>query len=305
MADIWVEKYRPTTLDDVVGNEMTLNRLRLIAKQGNVPNILLAGPPGTGKTTSILALAKELLGPNFHKATKELNASDERGIDTVRDIIKRFAKEHQELEPGQHKIVILDEADSMTDAAQQALRRLMEVHSGTTRFALACNQSTKIIEPIQSRCAIVRFAKLTDEQILQRVVHVCVKENVVYDEGGMDALIFTAEGDMRNALNNLQSTVNGFGFVNRENVLKVCDMPPPSKVKILLESCKKSEWRPAHDQAAELIREGYTPTDILGVIRAVLRRLDIKEHTRTEFLKEVARCDFYMRDGITSMLQLE
>ena len=133
----------------------------------------------------------------------ELNASDARGIDVVRDKIKMFAKKRVNLPAGQHKLVILDEADSMTAAAQQAMRRTMELFSSTTRFALACNTSNKITEPIQSRCAILRFTRLSDEQLLRRLQYVCKEEGVSYEPEGLEALIFTAEGDMRNALNNL------------------------------------------------------------------------------------------------------
>jgi replication factor C subunit 2/4 len=147
----WIEKYRPEFLSDVVGNSEAVSRLSAIATVGNLPNIILAGPPGIGKTTSILCLAREMLGDSYKNAVLELNASDARGIDIVRNKIKMFAQKKVTLPPGKHKIIILDEADSMTGAAQQALRRTMEIYSATTRFALACNNSTKIIEPIQSR----------------------------------------------------------------------------------------------------------------------------------------------------------
>ncbi|KAI5427303.1 hypothetical protein KIW84_032643 [Lathyrus oleraceus] len=146
----WVEKYRPSKVVDIVGNEDAVSRLQVIARDGNMPNLILSGPPGTGKTTSILALAHELLGPNYREAVLELNASDDRGIDVVRNKIKMFAQKKVTLPPGRHKVVILDEADSMTSGAQQALRRTMEIYSNSTRFALACNTSSKIIEPIQS-----------------------------------------------------------------------------------------------------------------------------------------------------------
>lgn len=153
----WIEKYRPEFLSDVVGNGEAVSRLSAIATVGNLPNIILAGPPGIGKTTSILCLAREMLGESYKNAVLELNASDARGIDIVRNKIKMFAQKKVTLPPGKHKIIILDEADSMTAAAQQALRRTMEIYSATTRFALACNNSTKIIEPIQSRYHIVSY----------------------------------------------------------------------------------------------------------------------------------------------------
>ncbi|KAI5665050.1 hypothetical protein M9H77_24373 [Catharanthus roseus] len=224
----WVDKYRPTKVADIVGNEDAVARLQVIAQDGNMPNIILAGPPGTGKTTSILALDHELLGPNYKEAVLELNASDDRGIDVVRNKIKMFAQKKVTLPPGRHKIIILDEADSMTSGAQQALRRTMEISSNSTRFALACNTSSKVIEPIQSRCALVRFSRLTKQEILSRLMAVVAAEKVPYIPEGLEAIIFSADGDMRRALNNLQATYSGFGFVNQENEtgfahMRICD----------------------------------------------------------------------------------
>lgn len=189
----WIEKYRPEFLRDVVGNSEAISRLSAIAKVGNLPNIILTGPPGIGKTSSILCLAREMLGESYKNAVLELNASDARGIDVVRNKIKMFAQKKVTLPPGKHKIIILDEADSMTSAAQQALRRTMEIFSSTTRFALACNNSTKIIEPIQSRCAILRFSRLQDAEVLTRLQQICAAERVTFDAGGLEAIIFIAE----------------------------------------------------------------------------------------------------------------
>lgn len=230
-----IEKYRPESLKDIVGNTDAIERLRSIAVAGNLPNIILAGSPGIGKTTSILCLAREMLGENYKNAVLELNASDARGIDVVRNKIKMFAQKKVTLPPGKHKIIILDEADSMTASAQQALRRTMEIYSSSTRFALACNNSTKIIEPIQSRCAVLRFTKLSDSEILMRLQQVCALENIGYELSGLEAIIFTSEGDMRHALNALQSTVSGFNHVTSENVFKVCDQPHPVKLHAVLE----------------------------------------------------------------------
>ena len=218
-----------------------------------MPNVIISGPPGTGKTTSIGCLAREMLGDAYSKAVLELNASDDRGIDVVRNRIKMFAQKRVTLPPGKTKIIILDEADSMTSAAQQAMRRTMEIYSSSTRFALACNLSSKIIEPIQSRCAILRYTKLSNKQLLKRLIEVCRAEQVSYDDSGLEAILFTAEGDMRHALNNLQATNSGFGHISAENVWKVCDQPHPVKMKKTVDKCLAGEL----DDAVALIHGLY------------------------------------------------
>eukprot|EP00002_Diphylleia_rotans_P027703 TRINITY_DN5561_c0_g1_i4.p1 TRINITY_DN5561_c0_g1~~TRINITY_DN5561_c0_g1_i4.p1 ORF type:complete len:305 (+),score=68.33 TRINITY_DN5561_c0_g1_i4:45-959(+) len=247
----WVEKYRPTDLSQVMGNEDAVQRLQIIAADGNMPHLLLSGPPGTGKTTSVLCLAHMLLGSSFRDAVLELNASDDRGIDTVRTKIKMFAQKKVTLPPGRHKIIILDEADSMTDAAQQALRRTMEIYSATTRFALACNMSSNIIEPIQSRCAILRYTRLADEQIMAKLLEICENEKVAYTSEGLEAIIFTAEGDARQAINNLQSTHAGMALVDADNVFKICDQPHPKLVRSIIESCLQGSL----DEAIAILME--------------------------------------------------
>jgi replication factor C subunit 2/4 len=247
-----VEKYRPVFLDDIVGNTETIERLKIIAKDGNMPHVIISGMPGIGKTTSVLCLARQLLGDAYKEAVLELNASDERGIDVVRNRIKGFAQKKVTLPAGRQKIVILDEADSMTSGAQQALRRTMEIYSGTTRFAFACNQSNKIIEPLQSRCAILRYARLTDGQVVKRLYQICQAEKVEYSDDGIAALVFSAEGDMRQAINNLQSTHAGFGFVNGDNVFRVVDSPHPIKVQAMIKNCQEQKIDDALDGLKEL-----------------------------------------------------
>ncbi|KAK9823633.1 hypothetical protein WJX72_004352 [[Myrmecia] bisecta] len=300
----WVEKYRPTLIKDIVGNTDAVARLQVISEEGNMPNLILSGPPGTGKTTSILCMAHALLGPNYKEGVLELNASDDRGIDVVRNKIKMFAQKKATLPPGRHKIIILDEADSMTGGAQQALRRTMEIYSNTTRFALACNQSTKIIEPIQSRCAIVRYTKLSDAEVLARVLQVCQMEGVAHVPQGLEAIVFTADGDMRQALNNLQATHSGFGLVNQENVFKVCDQPHPLLVADIVRNCIEAHIDEAYDGMRALCDLGYSAMDIITTVFRVVRNFNMDEFLKLEFIREVGFCHIRISDGSNSRLQL-
>ncbi|KAG5219862.1 replication factor [Salix suchowensis] len=249
-----VEKYRPQILDDVVGNTETVERLKVIAKDGNCPHIIISGLPGIGKTTSIHCLAHQLLGDAYKEGVLELNASDERGIDVVRNKIKAFAQKKVTLPPGRHKIIILDEADSMTSGAQQALRRTMEIYSNTTRFCLACNMSNKIIEPIQSRCAMLRYAKLRDQEILKRLLEICEMEKVEYNDDGLTALIFTSEGDMRQAINNYSLPIGFRFYLSRQCLQRI------------IRACLKSDINGAMEKLNELWDQGYSAVDIVTTI---------------------------------------
>ncbi|KAG8175323.1 hypothetical protein JTE90_002868 [Oedothorax gibbosus] len=300
----WVEKYRPKTFPEIVGNEEAIQRFEVFSREGNIPNVILAGPPGVGKTTTILCLAKIMLGPCFKDAVLELNASNDRGIDVVRNKIKMFAQQKVTLPKGKHKIIILDEADSMTEGAQQALRRTMEIYSKTTRFALACNASDKIIEPIQSRCAMVRFGKLSDLQILAKIMEVCKKEDVSYTDEGLEALIYTAQGDMRQALNNLQSTHSGFGHVSSEYVFKVCDEPHPLLIKKMIQYCVDGELDEAYQSLNHLWKLGYACEDIISNIFRVCKTHEMPEYLKLEFIKEIGLTHLRIVQGVHSLLQL-
>lgn len=318
-----MEKYRPVFLDDIVGNSETVERLKIIAKDGNMPHMIISGMPGIGKTTSILCLARQLLGDAYKEAVLELNASDERGIDVVRNRIKTFAQKKVTLPHGRHKIVILDEADSMTSGAQQALRRTMEIYAGTTRFAFACNMSNKIIEPLQSRCAILRYSRLTDGQVVKRLYQIAKAENIEYSDDGIAALVFSAEGDMRQAINNLQSTHSGFGLVSGDNVFRVVDSPHPVKVQAMIKSCQEQKIDDALDSLRELWYDvscpfrrwltdrnhrrnlGYSSHDIITTMFKVTKTMpSLSEHSKLEFVREIGFTHMRILEGVQTYLQL-
>lgn len=305
MPDIWLEKYRPTIFDDVVGNRGSVEILRAHASDGTFPHLLLSGPPGCGKTTVVHCLARAHLGEYYGVGCTELNASDDRGIDVVREKIKGFAQQKVTLPEGKLKMIILDEADSMTGAAQQAMRRTMELYSQTTRFALACNISSKIIEPIQSRCAILRFGRIVDDELIKRLKFVLDKEGAPHEQSGLEALVFSAEGDMRNVLNGAQSTYNAFGVVNQETVFKMNDQPQPKTIRKALEGCLAQDWEAAFGPVHQLHSQGYSTADIISTFARVTKTIDVPEHVKLEWLKEIGLAHMRVNAGATGLLQLD
>lgn len=234
-----------------------------------------------------------------------MNASDARGIDVVRQKIKMFAQRKVSLPLGRHKIIILDEADSMTTGAQQALRRTMELYSNTTRFALACNMSSKMIEPIQSRCAILRFTKLTDIDILKRLHTVIQNEHINdYTNDGLQSILFTASGDMRQALNNLQSTYTGCGSITTDNVFKIVDIPHPQSITQILDSCYHNDIRSAVLDLRQLYEQGYAGVDLIQTLFRVCKNAQMDNNKKLLYLKEISMTHIRICDGNDTPLQL-
>lgn len=300
----WIEKYRPQTLDDVVGNKSAIDRFKVLAVNGNIPNMILTGPPGTGKTTSLLCLCRQLLNDKMKTAFLELNASDERGINVVREYIKDFAKTKVDLPEGRHKIVLLDESDAMTDAAQQAMRRTMEIFSNTTRFVFACNQSEKVIEPIQSRCAVVRFAPVDEGEVAVRLEKICELEGVKYESEGINAIARISEGDMRVAINALQSTFFRTGFISQENVLSTVDVPNPNAIKDVFQSILEDDIRKSITILNTLVKKGHNYNEIVKSMFSTCRRMEMEEKLKLEFLKEIGLTQLTISQGSASLIQL-
>lgn len=243
-------------LKDIFDQVQIVSRLESLVKRSEeMPHLLFAGPPGTGKTTTALCLAYEIMGESWKDYTLELNASNERGIDTVRERIKNFASYADRREGIPFRIVLLDESDAMTSDAQTALRRIMEESSRTTRFILTANYSSNIIEPIQSRCAVFRFSRLPGTEVVRYLEDICRKEGVKFDTEGLEKIYEATEGDMRHALNMLQAA-STLGDVSRESVERVTGLSGKSKVAEILDMAFEGDFAEARNKTIELLQVG-------------------------------------------------
>ncbi|MEM2411179.1 MAG: replication factor C small subunit, partial [Desulfurococcaceae archaeon] len=259
---LWAEKYRPRTLDEVVNQKEVVERLKKFVSEKSIPHMLFAGPPGTGKTTVAHAMAHDLYGDNYRQYLLELNASDERKIEVIRTKVKEFARSKVVGEIP-FKMVLLDEADNMTADAQQALRRLMELYSANTRFILTANYPSKIIEPIQSRCAVFRFVALKREDVVSRLLYICQNEKIKCREKAVETIYDISEGDMRKAINVLQAAA-ALGEVTEEAIYKVVGLAHPREVREMLQLALAGNFTEARKKLRDLmVTYGLSGLDIV------------------------------------------
>lgn len=302
----WVEQYRPTKLVDVVNQTEIISRLKQFIKDKAMPHLIFAGPAGTGKTTCALVMVREIYGrkmtPNI--TFLELNASDERGINVIRTIIKDFAKAKPPLNIP-FKILILDEADNMTSPAQQALRRTMEKYTRNCRMILICNYSNKIILPIQSRAVVFRFSKLSDNDIKERLKFIVAKENIKIDESGLNALIKVSRGDLRRAINYLQSSSTLSDDINEDIILRIAGEVPSEEIKKILNYSIKGELQLAKLTLDKLIREyGLSGNNLIRQMHREVYNLKISEEQKIEIIKILAEIEYRLSQGGTEIIQL-
>jgi len=301
---LWTEKYRPRTLGEIIDQEEIVSRLQEFVKRAAMPHCLFAGPPGTGKTTAALCLARDLFGERFQDVFMELNASDERGIDVVRTTVKEFAR-MASLSSVPFKILVLDEADNMTSDAQSALRRTMEKYTDTCRFILCCNYSGRIIEPIQSRCALFRFTPLADEKIVEYLHHIAKNEGLKFTETGLKSVVEVAEGDLRKAINTLQAASSMSKGITEESVYQVVGRAKPTDVHDMLSHALKGDFMKAREELRHLlVRYGLSGSEIVRQVHSEIFRLAIPEKKRIELIEAVGEIDFRLVQGGDEEVQL-
>ena len=303
-AALWTEKYRPATLDGIKNQFDIVNSLKNFVKNKTMPHCLFAGPPGTGKTTAALCLASDLFKERTMDLYLELNASDARGIDVIRTTVKDFAR-IATISDAPFKILTLDEADNMTADAQQALRRTMERYTNTCRFILCCNYSGKIIEPIQSRCAIFRFKPLKVEDVSEYLAFIGKKESFELSKEGVDAIIELSEGDMRRAINITQSSASLTNKIDEKTVYQVVGRAKPGDVKNLLNIAINGEFAKARDELRNmLLIEGLSGTDILRQMHSEIFKLNIEEEKKIAIADAVGETEFRLVQGGGEEIQL-
>lgn len=301
----WVEKYRPESLDDLISQKEIVSTIQKFIKEERLPHLLFYGPPGVGKTSTILAVAKQLFKPgHFQSQVLELNASDDRGIGMVRDQVMSFASTRSIFSSG-FKLVILDEADSMTKDAQNALRRTIEKFTENTRFCLICNYLNKIIPALQSRCTKFRFAPLKMELIKPRLDMVIEKEKLTVDEGGMKAITHLSGGDMRKALNIMQSTAMAFpSGITEERVYTCTGHPLKADIRAILQWMLQEDFGSASSKISNMKQlKGLALQDIITEVHLLVQRIEFPHKIKIQVLERLAEIEYRLAGGSSEKLQ--
>lgn len=305
VSEIWTEKYRPTEFLEVVGQDNITKRIESLTNSMNIPHLLFAGPAGTGKSTLALIIVKKLFKDAWKDNYLELNASDERGINTVREKVKNFART-KSIGKVPFKVIFLDEADALTPEAQQALRRTMENYSSNCRFILSCNYSSKVIDPIQSRCAIFRFKLLEKKDIEKRLKTIAEKENLTTTPEAMEVIYEGSEGDCRRAINILQATASISPSITAELVSTIISNAKPKDIKIVLDYALAGDFQNAREKLLDvMLKESISGQDVIKAIQKEVWGLPIEPEIKVKLTEKTGEAEFRIVEGSDPFIQLQ
>lgn len=296
------EKYRPDSLDDVIGQDEIINNIKTKLEEGDVQDMLFAGPPGVGKTSTAIALVKDMYGDNWSANFKELNASDDRGIDAVREEIKEYAKANFD---DKKRVIFLDEADSLTDQAQSALRRTMEQNSDNCLYILSCNYKGKLIPAIQSRCVVYNYGNVDEEEIKEYLMEISNKEDLDITEDAIRVVASYAGGDVRSALIALGQMAIGPGTTDKDEVYKLLPISDEDDIRRLIQFCVDGEFNEALEYADELMYDkGLTARNIMSQLHEVVWDMDIDDEVKVRVINRVGEADFRINEGADERMQI-
>ena len=304
-SEIWTEKYRPTTYEGFVGQEEIVKRIKGLTNSLNIPHLLFAGPAGIGKSTLALIVVKELFKDHWKENYLELNASDERGINIVREKVKSFART-KSIGNVPFKIIFLDEADALTPEAQQALRRTMENYASTCRFVMSCNYSSKIIDPIQSRCSIFRFRLLEKKDIEKVIRIISEKENLTIDDKALEGIYEASEGDCRRCINLLQSTSAVSPNITKDLISTITSETKPKDIKIILEYALAGDFEGSREKLLDLmLKEAISGQDVIKVMPKEIWNLTIEPEIKVKLTEKTGEAEFRITEGSDPFIQLQ
>lgn len=305
MYDIWTEKYRPEEFGEIVGQENIVERVKSFVETKELPHLLFAGPAGSGKSSLTLVIARKMFGNTWKQNFLELNASDSRGIDVVRTRIKDFART-KSIGGMPYKICFLDESDALTSEAQNALRRTMENYSDICRFILSCNYSSKIIEPIQSRCAVFKFRRLSENDVKKRVEHIAKKEKVNISDDALKAIYELSEGDMRKAINLLQVAATNSKSIKEKTIYEVASLAEPKEIRKMVDYALEGKFIDSRKVLRYLLLEnGVSGQDIIKQISNLVYDLNVSDKIRIELIERIGEFEFRIDQGGNDQIQLE
>ncbi|TFH18484.1 replication factor C small subunit [Candidatus Bathyarchaeota archaeon] len=305
-SGMWTEKYRPQSLDELINQKEIVSRFKTFVEEKNLPHLLLVGPAGVGKTTSILALARDLYGPGYKNFILELNASDERGIGIIREKVKNFARTAAIASSVSFKILIMDEADHLTSDAQHALRRIMEIYTKTCRFCLLGNYSENIIDPIQSRCSVFRFSPLDEPDLKNYIQLIADKEELEIVDEGLDAIYQASSGDVRKAINLLQAAAASQKLIDDVTIYNLLGNVSPEKIREMLAVALDGRFLESRELLRELlIDEGLAPDDIIrNIYREIMRYPSLSEKMKVKLSDAIGEVDYRLTQGSRAEIQL-